>query len=250
MASPSVARRTSRSAVETDDVVMLRAAELAAWARKNTQAVIIAAVLVVGTLGAVIYYRMYSAQRAQRAAAAFLNVQATMGSDTAAATRQLETFANNYDGTVEGAEARIMAAQIWLAKGDANKAVAAVRPAAEGGTVVKEQARMVLASALAAGGKRAEAVDAYLSVAKGTRLPQAGRARPGRRAARAGRRLEGRRGAVPAGHRDHRGGHLGPRHPGAPPLRGAGARRARRLGPDAEVTPSVPLHLPGPRERA
>jgi predicted negative regulator of RcsB-dependent stress response len=170
MASPSVARRTSRTAVETDDVVMLRAAELAAWARKNTQAVIIAAVLVVGTLGAVIYYRMYSAQRAQRAATAFLNVQATMGSDTAAATRQLETFANNYDGTVEGAEARIMAAQIWLAKGDANKAVAAVRPAAEGGTVVKEQARMVLASALAAGGKRAEAVDAYLSVAKGTEL--------------------------------------------------------------------------------
>ena len=171
MASPSVARRTSRTAVETDDVVMLRAAELAAWARKNTQAVIIAAVLVVGTLGAVIYYRMYSAQRAQRAATAFLNVQATMGADTSAAViRQLETFANNYDGTTEGAQARILAAQLWLSRGDANKAVAAVRPAADGGGAVKEQARMVLASALSAGGKRAEAVDTYLSVAKGTKL--------------------------------------------------------------------------------
>ena len=170
MASPSVARRTSRTAVDTDDVVMMRAAEMAAWAQKNVKAVIIAAALVVGALGAVIYYRMYSAQRAERAATAFLNVQATMGSDTTAATRQLETFANNYDGTSEAAEARIMSAQLWLAKGDANKAVAAVRPAADGGSPVKEQARMVLASALAAGGKRAEAIDTYLSVAKGTKL--------------------------------------------------------------------------------
>lgn len=170
MASPSVARRTSRTPVETDDVVMMRAAELAAWAQKNVQAVIIAAVLLVGTLGAVIYYRMYSAQRADRAAAAFLNVRATMGNDTAAATRQLETFASNYDGTSEAAEARITAAQLWLGKGDANRAVAAVRPAAEGGTPVKEQARMVLAGALGAAGKRAEAIDTYLSVAKGTKL--------------------------------------------------------------------------------
>lgn len=170
MASPSVARRTSRTAVETDDAVMMRAAEMAAWAQKNAKAVMIAAVVLVGALAAVIYYRMYSAQRAERAATAFLNVQASMGTDTAAATRQLEAFASNYNGTSEGAEARIMAAQLWLAKGDANKAVAAVRPAADGGTPVQEQAKMVLASALAAGGKRPEAVDAYLSVAKGTRL--------------------------------------------------------------------------------
>ena len=149
---------------------MLRAAELAAWAQKNTQAVIIAAVLLVGTLGAFVYYRMYSAQRAERAAMAFLNLQASMGTDTTAVIRQLDTFASNYDGTSEGAEARILAAQLWLAKGDANRAVAAVRPATEGGTPLKDQAKLVLASALAAGGKRAEAVDAYLAVAKGTKL--------------------------------------------------------------------------------
>jgi len=170
MASPSVARRTSRTPVETDDVVMMRAAELAAWAQKNTQAVIIAAVLLVGTLGAVIYYRMYSAQRAERAATAFLNLQASLGTDTVAVTRQLDTFAGNYDGTTEAAEARILSAQLWLAKGDANKALAAVRPAAEGGTVVKDQARMVLAAAQAAAGKRAEAVDTYLGVANGSKL--------------------------------------------------------------------------------
>ncbi|SOD03393.1 Putative negative regulator of RcsB-dependent stress response [bacterium JGI 053] len=170
MASPSVARRTSRTPVETDDVVMMRAAELAAWAQKNTQAVIIAAVLLVGTLGAVIYYRMYSAQRSERAATAFLNLQASMGNDTTAVIRQLDTFAGNYDGTTEAAEARILSAQLWLARGDANKALAAVRPAAESGTPIKAQAQLVLAAALAAAGKRTEAVDAYLNVAKGSKL--------------------------------------------------------------------------------
>jgi predicted negative regulator of RcsB-dependent stress response len=169
MASPSVARRTSRTPVESDDVVMLRAAELAAWAQKNTQAVIIGAVVLVLTLGGIVYYRMYSAQREERASMAFLNLQASLSTDTAAVTRQLETFASNYSGTSEAAEARILAAQLWLAKGDANKAIAAVRPAAGGGTL-KEQAQMVLASALAAGNQRGEAIDTYLDVAKGTKL--------------------------------------------------------------------------------
>jgi len=169
MASPSVARRTSRTPVESDDAVMMRAAELAAWAQKNAQAVIIAAVLLVGALGGLVYYRMYTAQRADRASMAFLNLQSSMSTDTAAVTRQLDTFASNYAGTSEAAEARILSAQLWLAKGDANKAIAAVRPAAEGGKL-KEQAQMVLAAALAAGGKRAEAIDAFLDVAKGTRL--------------------------------------------------------------------------------
>ena len=170
MASPSVARRTSRTRVESDDVVSMRAAELAAWAQKNVQAVIIAAVLVVGALGALVYYRMYSSQRAERAATAFLNLQASLGNDTTAVIRQLDTFANNYDGTTEAAESRILAAQLWLAKGDANRAIAAVRPAADGGTPVAEQGRMVLAAALASAGKRAEAVDAYLDIARGTDL--------------------------------------------------------------------------------
>jgi len=170
MASPSVARRTSRTPVESDDVVMMRAAELAAWAQKNAQAVIIGAVVLVAALGGFLYYQMYKAQRADRASTAFLNLQASFGSDTAAVTRQLATFASNYDGTSEAAEARILAAQLWLAKGNANKAVETVRPAADGGTPVREQARMVLAAALASAGKRTEAVDAYLQLAKGTKL--------------------------------------------------------------------------------
>jgi predicted negative regulator of RcsB-dependent stress response len=170
MASPSVARRTSRTPVESDDVVMMRAAELAAWAQKNVQAVIVGTVLLLGAVGGFLYYQVYKSQRSDRAASAFLNLQASLGSDTAAVTRQLDAFASNYDGTSEAAEARILSAQLWLAKGNANQAVTTLRPAADANTPVREQARLVLASALAAAGKRAEAVDTYLAVAKGTRL--------------------------------------------------------------------------------
>lgn len=170
MASPSVARRTSRTPVESDDVVMMRAAELAAWAQKNARAVIIGSAVLVLALGGFLYYQVYKSQRAERAATAFLNVQSTLGTDTVAVSRQLETFASNYDGTAEAAEARILSAQLWLARGDANRAIATVRPAADGGTTVKDQARMVLASALAAAGKGPEAISAYLDVARGSKL--------------------------------------------------------------------------------
>lgn len=170
MASSSVARRSSRTAVEQDDLVMMRAAEMAAWTKKNAKLVMYAAGAIVLTLGAVIYYQFYKQQRAERAARGFLEMQSTLPADTPGVIRRLETFASNYSGTSESAEARILASQLWLAKGDANHAVAAARPAADAGSAVREQARMTLAAALAAAGKRQEAIDTYLSVANGTDL--------------------------------------------------------------------------------
>ena len=170
MASPTVARRTSRTAVDTDDVVMLRAAEMAAWTKKNARAVTYGTVAIVLLLGGILYYQVYKSQRAERAAAAFLNLQSTLPNDTAGVIRQLTTFAGNYDGTSESAEARILAAQLWMAKGDANRAVAAVRPAADGGSAVRDQARLTLGAALAAAGKTQEAVATYTALAKGTNL--------------------------------------------------------------------------------
>lgn len=170
MASASAARRTSRTAVESDDAVMMRAAEMSAWAKKNARLVMYAGGAVVLLLGAVIYYQFYKGQRAERAATAFLALQSSLPSDTPGVIRRLETFAGTYGGTSEGAEARILAAQLWMDKGDAKKAIAAVRPAADGGTAVAPQAKMTLAAALAADGQRQQAIDTYLSVANGAEL--------------------------------------------------------------------------------
>jgi predicted negative regulator of RcsB-dependent stress response len=171
MASPSVARRAPRSAVESDDVVMMRAAELAEWARKNARAVMIATAVVLAGVGAALYYQVYKSGRAARAAAAYVQTQAGLSADTAAAIRQLQTFTTQYPGTTEADEARIAIAQIYLDKGDAARAIESVRPAAGGGTPVAEQARFVLAAALAQSGKRAEAINEYLELGKDADLP-------------------------------------------------------------------------------
>jgi hypothetical protein len=170
MASPSVARRAPRREVETDDVVMLRAAELAQWARNNARAVMIAAVAVLVLAGGLLYYQVYKTQRAGRAAEAFLALQAGLPNDTTQALRALQNFTNQYSGTAEADQARIASAQILLMKGDAARAVEMLRPAARGGSAVTEQARYVMGAALAQAGKRQEAMDTYLGLAKGADL--------------------------------------------------------------------------------
>jgi predicted negative regulator of RcsB-dependent stress response len=170
MASPSVARRELRKAVDHDDAVMLRAAEMAEWARKNAMTVIIAAAAALVLVGGLLYYRIYKSQRAERAAMQYLQVQATLPNDTTQAIRQLDSFAGRFDGTTEAAEARMAAAQLWLLKGQAGKAADEVRPVAEGGTPVAEQGAWMLGAALAQGGKRQQAIDTFMKLADDTDL--------------------------------------------------------------------------------
>jgi hypothetical protein len=127
-------------------------------------------VALLAAVGAVLYYQMYKSQRAGRAASAYLQVQASLPNDTAQAIRKLQNFTSEYAGTNEADEARIAAAQILLAKGDAARAITTVRPAADGGSTVSQNAQFVLAAAQAQAGKRQEAIDTYLDLAKGARL--------------------------------------------------------------------------------
>lgn len=170
MASPSVARRAPRNAIDSDDAVMMRAAELATWAQKNARAILIATAVLVVVVAGALYYQIYKGQRADRAASAYLAVQAALPADTLGAVRQLTAFAANYDGTTEAAEARILAAQLLLGKNQAAQAVETVRPVANGSTPVKEQGEGILGAALAAAGKRQEAIDAYTTLAGHARL--------------------------------------------------------------------------------
>jgi len=170
MASPSVARREIRKAVDPDDAVMMRAAEMAEWTRKNARVVLITAAVALVLVGGFLYYRIYKSQRAERAAMQFLQVQATLPNDTTQAIRQLESFASRLDGTAEAAEARLSAAQLWLLKGQPAKALEDIRPVADGGTPVAEQGMALMGSALSQAGKRQEAIDAYLKLADRTKL--------------------------------------------------------------------------------
>jgi hypothetical protein len=170
MASPTVARRAPRTALESDDAVMLRAAELAAWAKKNVRTVMYAlggaAVLVLGFF----YYQFNETQRADRAAKDFLALQSTISNDTAAALRQFDQFAQNHPGTDEAAQSRMLAAQLWMAKGNTAKAIEDARSVADGKTALRNDGRLLLGAALGAAGKRQEAESTYLSLADDAKL--------------------------------------------------------------------------------
>ncbi len=166
----SVARRELRKAVDADDAVMMRAAEMAEWARNNARVVIIAAVAAAVVVGGALYYRIYKSQRAERAAVQYLQTQMGLPADTTQAIRALSGFASRFDGTTEAAEARLAAAQLWLTKGQPAKAVDEVRPVAEGSTPVADQGMQLMAAALAQQGKRQEALDAFLKLADRTDL--------------------------------------------------------------------------------
>lgn len=162
MASPSVAERArSRKPIEGDDAVMMRAAELAVWARNNARLIIGAAVAALVVVGGILYYNIYKQQRAERASEAYLQVQGEANADTANAARKLEAFASRFPGTTEAAEARVDAAGVYMDRGNAAKAVEVLRPVADGGTPLALQGKMMLAAALAAQNKRADAEKIY-----------------------------------------------------------------------------------------
>lgn len=170
MASSSVARREIRKAVDTDDAVMLRAAEMAEWARKNARMVVTATAVVLALAAGMLYYRIWKANRADRAAIEYFRLKAVLSGDNTQAVRQLDQFASRFDGTTESAEARMAAAQLLMVEGQPARALPDLHAAADANTPVRESAMSLLGSALAQSGKRQEAIDTYLKLADRTRL--------------------------------------------------------------------------------
>lgn len=171
MASPSAVRERSRTSVDPDDAVSLRAAELADWARRNARLILGLAVAALLAAGAFLYYQFDQNSRAERASSEFLALQASLQTaDSAAATRQLETFARKFPGSVEAAEARLQLGMNHLRAGQPKKAIAELRPVAEGGTPMAFQATSLLAAAQAADGQRDQAIRTYIAAAGDTDL--------------------------------------------------------------------------------
>jgi len=171
MASPSAVRERSRTTVDPDDAVSLRAAELADWARRNARLILGLAVAALLAAGAFLYYQFDKNNRAERASSEFLTLQAALQTaDSTAATRQLEAFARKFPDSVEGAEARLQLGMNHLRAGQPKKAIAELRPVAEGGTPLAFQATSLLAAAQAADGQRDVAIRTYLDAAEDTDL--------------------------------------------------------------------------------
>lgn len=173
MSAQSVASRSRQpNRSGPDDVVLARALEFSSWARANIRIIVAGTVIVAVALGALLVYRTQQADREQRAAAEFMQLEATVQSGNAAlAARDLQTFVTRNSGTVYASEARLLLARIHLQEGKPAEAVQALAPVAgEVDEPLGAQATMLRAAAQQAAGQTDAAVASYLRVAEGAEL--------------------------------------------------------------------------------
>jgi predicted negative regulator of RcsB-dependent stress response len=153
--------RQPRPPLDGEEALSLRAAELAAWARRNVRIIIgVAAVALVLVLGLVMW-RMNDAQRSAQAAERLLALRQNPATATAAGASELEAFVQQYRGTREADEARMLLAEARLASGQPREAVAALRPVTQGRSPLRAQAWLMTGAAHAEAGDLAAAVAAY-----------------------------------------------------------------------------------------
>jgi predicted negative regulator of RcsB-dependent stress response len=165
--SSTVARsRQTHSSLHPDDAMALRAAELSAWARKNARMIIGIAAVALVVVGGLLVWKYSQAQRRAAAAERFLALASNPAMTTAAGARQIETFIRQYDGTTEADEARLMLAQEKMNGGTPREALPHLTRVASSRSPVAAQAAMMLGSAYAQLGQRAQAVAAYEQAAE------------------------------------------------------------------------------------
>lgn len=115
--------------VDTEDRVMRRIAAVSAWARKNRQLATMA-VLVILALGAgAVIYLNYRADLAERAAVRLDEIRiASRAASPEQLRSELATYIEQFDGTPQGDEARLLLAEMELQRGDAEAAIRAIEP--------------------------------------------------------------------------------------------------------------------------
>lgn len=173
MSAQSIAPRSRpASTVDTDDAMMARAIEFAAWARNNRRLVIGGAVIAALLIGGLLYYRMHQANRMEQAAAEFMQVEQTLGSgNTQLAQRDLQRFVQRFGGTTYALEAQLILGRLLLEEGKPQEAVAQLRPVADDvDTPLGASAALLLAAAHQAAGDQEAAVNTYLRLADGAEL--------------------------------------------------------------------------------
>jgi predicted negative regulator of RcsB-dependent stress response len=175
MAAPTAAT-PSRPPVapDTEDIVLARALEFAAWARRNATLIIIAGIVLAVVVGGTIWYRTSQAERSSRAAAEFMQLEQTaaMVADPAVVSGDLERFVQQYDGTLYADEARVLLGRLHLNANQPEQAIPHLQEAARrtGRRAVGAQAGLLLGAAHEQAENPTAALEAYSSVANNARF--------------------------------------------------------------------------------
>lgn len=175
MSAQTVAPRSSRpKRAEPDDIVLARALEFSHWARANIRLIVIGAVVVLMVVAGLLWWRAEQADRRERAAAEFMQLEQTVASgNTALAARDLGVYIARFDGTAYADEARVMLARLQLDAGQPQAAMEAVDELAArpGASTLATQGAFLYAAAQEAAGQTDGAVETYLRIADAAELP-------------------------------------------------------------------------------
>ena len=117
-------RRKQEEKKEAEDVFVEKVLQISTWAKKNSQALTIAAVAAVILVAAGLYIRSVRAYRIQQAVAQLEQVQqqAAFGEREQAKSSLLQYLAT-FEGTPYALEARLVLGQLYLEDGDPEAAV-------------------------------------------------------------------------------------------------------------------------------
>ncbi len=175
MVAQSVASRPRRpkGSPDTDDILLARALQFSAWARRNVRLLIIAAVILLLLVGGLLYYRFHQAERLERAATEYLFLEQTAAAgNVPLAIRDLQQFIQRFDGTPYADEARVLLGQLHLQQGEPQPAIEVLRPLTNRirRSPVGAQGSMLLATAQTQAGDMPAAINTYLQVAREARM--------------------------------------------------------------------------------
>lgn len=165
--------RRPASTPDSDDLVLARALEFSAWARRHARIIIVVALIAAVVLGGLIIQRTREANRAEQAAAEFMQLEQSvlvLGDPNVAST-DLQRFIERFDGTTYADEARVLLGRIQL---QANQPQAAIPPLQEasrriGRTPVAAQAGLLLGAAYEQAENPQAAIETYLQVGRDSR---------------------------------------------------------------------------------
>ena len=123
-------RRKPEEKKEAEDIFVEKVLDLTQWAKANTQALVLAGIVVVVLVAGSLYYVNYRSSLTDQAITQLEQVQSTVGfGDRELAKTQLNQYLSQFEGTVYVLEARLILGQLLLEDGDPEGAMEALAPA-------------------------------------------------------------------------------------------------------------------------
>jgi predicted negative regulator of RcsB-dependent stress response len=161
-------RRAQEEKKEPEDAFIEKVVEVSNWAKRNSQALVIAGVAVVILVAGAMYVQGVRENRIQQAVAQLEQVQQAVAyGDRDAAKASLNQYLATFEGTPYALEARLVLGQVYLEESNPEAAVETLAPAVRemDSAPIGLQAAFLLAAAYEELGRPDEAERTFLRIA-------------------------------------------------------------------------------------